>query len=251
MSCCKILPMENSLLIILQLLLAHIVTDFVIQPTKWVTHKREYKSRSVYLYIHAFIAGFLTFVFLLKLEWWYIAVFIGFTHFFIDLWKLQFRKDNLKMFVSDQVLHLFAILIAWLYITSNYQNIGSFVSELITSETILAIIIGYLVIVFPTGFLIGKATKRWQNEVEDDLKKNSLDAAGRYIGIFERILVLTFILTANFSAIGFLIAAKSILRFSDKSEVGARKQTEYVLIGTLMSFTITILVGFLVRHIAF
>ncbi|MDX1762484.1 MAG: DUF3307 domain-containing protein [Christiangramia sp.] len=243
--------MENSLLIILQLLLAHIITDFVIQPTSWVNHKRKFKAKSKYLYLHAFIAGLLTLVFLMKLEWWYIALFIGFTHFFIDLWKLQFGRDTLKMFVSDQLLHLFAILMAWLYLTSNFFNIGEFLHDLISSEAILAIIIGYLIIIFPTGFLIGKATKRWQNEVEDDLRKNSLDSAGRYIGIFERVLVLTFILTTNFSAIGFLIAAKSILRFSDKSETGARKQTEYVLIGTLMSFTITILIGFLVRHVMF
>ena len=243
--------MENSILILLQLLLAHIITDFVFQPTKWVTHKRNHKSRSKYLYLHAFIAGLLTFIFLMRLEWWYIALFIAFTHFFIDLWKLQFNRDTLKIFLSDQFFHLFAILIAWLYLTSNHTNIGAFFIEIFSSEAILATIIGYLLIIFPAGFLIGKATKRWQNEVEDDLRKNSLDAAGRYIGIFERILVLTFILTTNFSAIGFLIAAKSILRFSDKSETGARKQTEYVLIGTLMSFTITILIGFLVRHIVF
>lgn len=243
--------MENSILIFLQLLLAHIITDFVIQPTTWVNHKRRYKSRSKFLYLHTFIAGLLTWVFLGKLEWWYIAVFIGITHYFVDLWKLQFSKDNLKMFLSDQILHLFAILIAWLYLTSNFSLIIPFLSDIVNSESVMAILIGYLIIIFPAGFLIGKATKRWQNEVEYDLKKNSLDAAGRYIGIFERILVLTFILAGNFSAIGFLIAAKSILRFSDKSETGARKQTEYVLIGTLMSFTITILIGLLIRHIAF
>jgi len=243
--------MENSTLILLQLLLAHIVTDFVLQPTKWVVHKREHKAKSVYLYIHAFISGFLSLLFLGKLEWWYIAVFISITHFFIDLWKLQFKKDDLKMFISDQVLHLLIIVISWLFLTSNFENIIPFISSIFTSEAVLGVLIGYLLIIFPAGFLIGKATKRWQNEVEDDLRKNSLDAAGRYIGIFERVLVLTFILTTNFSAIGFLIAAKSILRFSDKSETGARKQTEYVLIGTLMSFTITILIGFLVRHIVF
>ncbi|SDR81715.1 DUF3307 domain-containing protein [Gramella sp. MAR_2010_147] len=239
------------MLIFLQLLLAHIITDFVIQPTKWVNHKRHYKGKSKFLYIHSFIAGILTFLFLAKLEWWYIAVFIGITHYFIDLWKLQFKKDNLKMFVADQVLHLFIIILACLYLVSGFGEILPFFSRLFSSEAVLAILTGYLIIIFPTGFLIGKATKRWQNEVEDDLRKNSLDAAGRFIGIFERVLVLTFILTTNFSAIGFLIAAKSILRFSDKSETGARKQTEYVLIGTLMSFTITILIGFLIRHIAF
>ncbi|MCM8570197.1 DUF3307 domain-containing protein [Gramella jeungdoensis] len=243
--------MENSILILLQLLLAHVITDFVIQPTKWVKHKRRNKGRSKFLYLHAIIAGVLTLIFLMRIEYWYVAVFISFTHFFTDLWKLQFHRDSLKIFLSDQILHLFAIVLAWLWITSNFQSIIPYLSDLLSSESVMAIIIGYLVIIFPAGFLIGKATQRWQNEVEDDLRRNSLDAAGRYIGIFERVLVLTFILTLNFSAIGFLIAAKSILRFSDKSETGARKQTEYVLIGTLMSFTITILIGFLVRQVAF
>ena len=223
----------------------------MLQPTSWVRNKRSKKGKSAYLYLHALIAGVLTLIFLMRIEYWYIALFISVTHFFTDLWKLQFSRDTLKIFVSDQLLHLFAIVLAWLWMTSNFENIIPYLSGLLASETVMAIIIGYLLVIFPTGFLIGKATMRWQNEVEHDLRKNSLDAAGRYIGIFERILVLTFILTANFSAIGFLIAAKSILRFSDKSETGARKQTEYVLIGTLMSFTITILIGFLVRQVAF
>jgi len=239
------------MLILLQLLLAHIITDFVLQPTKWVEHKREHKVKSKYLYFHSLIAGLLTLIFLMKLEWWYIAVFISITHFLIDLWKLQFKNDNFKMFLADQILHLLIIILAWLFLTDNFEKILLVFSKMFSSEAFLGVLIAYLFIIFPTGFLIGKATERWQNEVEDDLKKNSLDAAGRYIGILERILVLTFILTTNFSAIGFLIAAKSILRFSDKSEAGARKQTEYVLIGTLMSFTITILTGFLVRHIIF
>jgi len=239
------------MIILLQLLLAHIITDFVLQPTKWVNHKRKHKGKSKFLYLHAVIAGLLTLLFFAKLEWWYIALFIGITHFFIDLWKLQFKTDNLKIFVLDQMLHIIMIFLAWLFLISGFDEVIPVIANLFTSEAFLGILIGYLIIIFPTGFLIGKATKRWQNEVEDDLKKNSLDAAGRFIGIFERILVLTFILTSNFSAIGFLIAAKSILRFSDKSETGARKQTEYVLIGTLMSFTITIIIGFLIRHIAF
>jgi len=239
------------MIILLQLLLAHIITDFVLQPTKWVNHKRKHKGKSKFLYLHAVIAGLLTLLFLAKLEWWYVALFIGITHFFIDLWKLQFKTDNLKMFVLDQMLHIIMIFLAWLFLISGFDEVIPVIANLFTSEAFLGILIGYLIIISPTGFLIGKATKRWQNEVEDDLKKNSLDAAGRFIGIFERILVLTFILTSNFPAIGFLIAAKSILRFSDKSETGARKQTEYVLIGTLMSFTITIIIGFLIRHIAF
>lgn len=241
----------NSLLIFIQLLLAHLLTDFVLQPNSWIRHKRKYRAKSYFLVIHALLAGILSLVFLQKLEWWYAALFISVTHYLIDVWKLQQKKDNLKYFLLDQLFHLIVLVLVWLFLIKGYRNVLPGIRELFNSPQFLIVIAAYLFVIFPTGFLIGKATKHWQDEIEKTYQKNSLEAAGRYIGIFERILVLTFILTNNFSAIGFLIAAKSILRFSDKSESGARKQTEYVLIGTLMSFAVTILLGLLVKYLLF
>ncbi|MDT0676899.1 DUF3307 domain-containing protein [Autumnicola musiva] len=240
-----------AVLVLLQLLLAHILTDFVFQPTKWVLHKRKYKATSKYLYIHSFIAGLLTYILLQQWHLWYVALFIALTHFFIDYWKLMHNKDNLQVFLLDQLFHIIIILLVWVYLSNEYDQVLPMVVSFVSSPSALAIIIGYLLVIFPVGFIVGKSTEGWHNELLEEGKSVSLEAAGRYIGIFERILVLTFILTNNFSAIGFLIAAKSILRFSDKSEAGARKQTEYVLIGTLMSFAITIITGLLIRHIFF
>lgn len=242
--------MDNAaLLILLQLLLAHVLTDFVLQPTKWVMQKRALKQASVYLYIHSLIAGLLTYIFLQKWELWIVPVIISVTHFLIDLWKLYQKRDDLRIFILDQAMHLLVLLLVWLYIIDGFHYILPILKNAFSSADFLAIGIGYLLVIFPVGFLIGKATLRWQNEIEISNQKTSLEAAGRYIGIFERILVLTFVLLGNFAAIGFLIAAKSILRFNDKTESGARKQTEYVLIGTLMSFAITILFGLLIRHL--
>lgn len=242
--------MNEELLIAVQLLLAHILTDFVFQPTKWVKHKRQHKSASLYLYFHSFLAGFFTYIILQQWQLWPLALFISITHFFIDLWKLSFKKDSLKIFLLDQLWHLLVLLLVWIYIIKGFDQVLPFIEDFFTSVPVLTILTAYLIVIFPAGFIIGKATKKWQDEIETTNQSTSLEAAGRYIGVFERILVLTFILTNNFSAIGFLIAAKSILRFSDKSEAGARKQTEYVLIGTLMSFAITIIIGFLAYHIA-
>lgn len=238
--------MESSLILI-QLLLAHLFTDFVLQPTSWINHKRTYKGASFILIIHSILAGALTLLFLQRWDLWYVAIFISLTHYFIDWWKLSQPKDNLKFFLLDQLFHLLVILLAWLYIIKGFGLFLPTLQELLNSEAFLAITGAYLIVIFPAGYLIGKATQRWHNEIEVTYRENSLEAAGRYIGIFERILVLTFILTNNFAAIGLLIAAKSILRFSDKSETGARKQTEYVLIGTLMSFALTILLGLLIQ----
>ena len=63
---------------------------------------------------------------------------------------------------------------------------------------------------------------------------------GFWIGCTERLVILTFILANHYDAAGLLIAAKSILRVSDQQ---ARKQTEYVLLGTLLSLAIAIAIG--------
>ena len=39
--------------------------------------------------------------------------------------------------------------------------------------------------------------------------------AGEWIGYIERVLILTFVITGNIEAVGFLLAAKSVFRFDD------------------------------------
>lgn len=240
--------MNPELILALQLILAHVITDFVMQSQKMITQKREKKARAPFLYFHAFLAGLLTYLIVQDWRMWVIPIIISVTHFFIDLWKLNKKNDSLKYFLLDQFFHLIVLLLVWLYLTSNFSEVLPFITYIFNSTVTLVVLVGYLIVIFPVGFIIGKATQRWQEEIAgDEGKFPSLQKAGRYIGIFERILVLTFILTDNFAAIGLLIAAKSILRFSDKGKSGARKQTEYVLIGTLMSFSLTIIIGLLMR----
>ena len=54
---------------------------------------------------------------------------------------------------------------------------------------------------------------------------------------------MTFILLGSYEAIGFLMAAKSIFRFGELKDKNEIKRTEYVLLGTLMSFTIAVVVA--------
>ena len=48
-------------------------------------------------------------------------------------------------------------------------------------------------------------------------------------------------------AVGFLLAAKSIFRFGDLKEAHDIKLTEYVLIGTLLSFGIAIITALMTQ----
>jgi hypothetical protein len=102
----------------------------------------------------------------------------------------------------------------------------------------------------PTSILIKNTISIWtpENKSKHD---NSLSNAGNYIGILERLFVFTFIVTGHFEAIGFLLAAKSIFRFGDLKEAKDRKLTEYVLIGTLLSFGIALITGLLAQAISF
>ncbi len=75
-------------------------------------------------------------------------------------------------------------------------------------------------------------------------KKNDLHRAGRWIGSIERIMAMVLVMLQQYTAIGFIIAAKSILRYNE-SKTG---KTEYVLIGTLLSFSIALIIGIGIRE---
>ena len=68
--------------------------------------------------------------------------------------------------------------------------------------------------------------------------------SGELICWLERGLILVFVIMSQYEAIGFLIAAKSILRFSEASK--GDEKSEYVLTGTLLSLAIALCLGILV-----
>lgn len=109
----------------------------------------------------------------------------------------------------------------------------------LTAEAIqiLIIILLYGIQAWPFGWIIKKATQRWRNELlASGPERDSLTNAGLWIGVLERLLIVTFILAGELGAIGFLMASKSILRFGDRDMNHQRKQSEYILIGTLLSY---------------
>jgi len=56
-----------------------------------------------------------------------------------------------------------------------------------------------------------------------------------------------FILVGEPAGIGFLAAAKSVFRIGELKESTDRNLAEYILIGTLMSFTIAMVAGLAAR----
>ncbi len=230
------------MVLLFKLLLAHFIGDFILQPTAWVRAKEEKKLRAWQLYIHTLVHAAL--IMLLLWDWSFLkwAALIAFLHFIIDGAKLMLQKEENKRgyFFTDQVLHIFSILAVYLL----YQNksLTFLVPDL--DEGFWLLITLVLFNTFPAAIVIRNLLMHWTRQIEN-LEDESLQQAGKYIGILERLFVFVFMVTGHLETVGFLIAAKSIFRFGDLTRAKDRKLTEYILIGTLISFGMAILSGLL------
>ncbi|GAA0881390.1 hypothetical protein GCM10009119_43600 [Algoriphagus jejuensis] len=232
------------MIILLKLILAHFVGDFILQPKAWVADKEQFKAKSPKLYLHILLHGLLVLVFLWDWRYWLLALAVTIIHGLIDLTKLnaQTEATKPKWFLIDQGLHLVSlVLVASFWIQ---PQLGDFFS-LIESKNSWVYVTAVTFLTAVSGIVIQVVLSTWAS-VLDDSNEESLHNAGRYIGILERLFVFTFVVTGNWEAIGFLLAAKSVFRFGDLKESKDRKLTEYILIGTLLSFGIAIATGMLV-----
>ncbi len=101
-------------------------------------------------------------------------------------------------------------------------------------------LLAILLCIKPANILIKLVLKKYQ--IGETQSCENIKNAGALIGNLERILTIIFVIIGQYEAIGFIIAAKSILRFKDTDTA----KTEYVLAGTFLSFGIALLSGLMV-----
>ena len=226
---------------LVKLVLSHLLTDFVLQPTSWIEDRRRRHFSSGKLYCHALVTAGLAYIFI-GWRYWLVALIILFTHFFIDGWK-SYRPQRVRYFLIDQLLHFTVIAGCWLLTFRDWGFWDVMLHRLNTDWQGWIVLAAFIFVASPAGILIGQLTSQWSKKIDDP--ENNLANAGKWIGIAERVIVLIMVLQNQYSAIGLVIAAKSILRFSEKDRQEVK--TEYLLIGTLLSIGIAILTGLLVK----
>ncbi|MBT4917492.1 DUF3307 domain-containing protein [Candidatus Peregrinibacteria bacterium] len=138
-------------MILSYLILAHLLGDFVLQPSSLVQWKmKSMKGNFVHVLIHFIVSNLILMPFILNGYEWLVLVIlcISFAHFWIDEAKINYDlKHDIKVkpFLIDQMLHLLTILVAYFFInetawtlpnTSFYQlytnaNIINFASLLV------------------------------------------------------------------------------------------------------------------------
>lgn len=256
----------------LRLLLAYLLVEFILRPGLPVEDRSGKSRRSGHLIGHAVAAGGLTFLFA---SLWNIIFVLrdpsslpGLLPQFRDALVYAFVLVAVAHFVIDGMLPDLAAGLrkriargrdpadegvmpepaGWLFIA--HLAVLFIVLALLSPQTpapypfgspiemirVWIVIITFLLVLQPGGILVGSVTRSWRKDIAAS-EEDGLDHAGRLIGYVERVLIVTFILVNEYTAIGFLIAAKGLFRINDA------KRSEYIIVGTLVSFAIAVLIG--------
>lgn len=222
----------------IKIILAHLLGDFVFQNNKMVEDINENKLKSISLYKHVSIHLILILVFTgFDKQFIIPAILLTLAHFLIDATTKIFLRNKIKalyLLVLDQMLHFLTIAIFIRYYFEYSLN-----PNLIFNTKSYLLGIALICTTFVSSIIIKKSIAIFNYQIST----NGIENAGKYIGILERLFVFSFVLMSFWEGIGFLLAAKSIFRFGDLRKNKDVKLTEYILIGTLLSFGLAILIG--------
>ncbi|MDO4191307.1 MAG: DUF3307 domain-containing protein [Bacteroidales bacterium] len=235
----------ETFIILVKLLCAHLCSDFIFQTDSINKGKRKSGVAGIgYLLLHSAIHALTAYLFVSEWSCWQVPTVIFVSHFVIDLVKYKCCEDSLCTFLIDQVCHL--IVLVALFFVFWGEDLDSICLNSTYTSKIWIIAMAYVLMLRPSSILLGLFLDKW---TPSSPNTQSLPNAGQWIGYIERVLILTFVLIGSIEGVGFLLAAKSVFRFGELNKAKEIRNTEYVLIGTLASFTLAILTGIGVTHL--
>jgi hypothetical protein len=223
------------------LFFAHVLADFVFQTNKMVATK----DRPSTLLLHT-LAVYLCAAVALGSWHWVLLVLAG-VHLAIDALKVAVVKPDstdIKPYLLDQAAHLLSITALagfapqlWaLGVWANPAAQGGLLDLSAWAPEAMLLTAGAIYTTRAGGFAVGKLMSPFTMGAPEA----SLPKGGNMIGVLERGLIYLMFLAGQPAGIGFLIAAKSVLRFDSQSK---NEKAEYVIIGTLASFSWAIAVS--------
>ncbi len=245
--------------LLLLLLSAHFIADFYIQPinytenskTKALQNKKFWQQYGLQmvLFVGVIIAAELTILTSI------LAILVIAILQLLSLLRSYYQPINLASFLLEQCIKIIILTMLWAYIIDiSVAEAMMFLERIITAKNTL-IALSYLLVCKPASLIISLALKKHTDDLarvnEDNVEQLTsnksenigLLSAGAWIGYIERCLAISFIFMGQFAGIGFLVATKTIFRFGDLTKNKDMKLTEYMMLGTLLSYAIAIFVG--------
>ena len=229
------------ILLLLKLFFYHIIADFLLQNEWMIRSKKQGNFVTAGAVSHIGIHALLLFLITWSESWSSViiagAIAILISHYLIDWLKIHLEKKENKrlLFFLDQIAHIIMlVLVAWLVSEKPMQSVSQpVINQLLLLATSL------ILVTQVSGVITGVLLSKWTDQGNDF--DNSLANAGMHIGFLERFLIFVFIINSQWAAVGLLLTAKSIFRFSEIEK--NRKLAEYFLIGTLISLTLSIIIS--------
>lgn len=240
-------------IVLILFLIGHVLGDFYLQSSESIINKEEsFKKISQQSIIYLFLMVFVIIpVFSLKMLKW--AFIISVAHFTINLVKLFIKKkitiddklDTLE-YSLDQIIHILVII----FITATLHLLSETISYIYCIQyilnslqvdflSIISWILILLIIIQPVNITIRKVLYRYRPTTNQE---EGHPNAGALIGMLERCIIVLFLFAGQYSAIGFVLTAKSIARYNKIAD--DPKFSEYYLLGTLLS-TMLVIVAYL------
>jgi len=224
------------------LLLAHVLADFVFQ-TNWIASN---KHRPLVFALHI---GLVFITAALALGHWQLPALgwlagLALAHALIDLAKRLAGATGFVGFITDQAAHLaslalLATLMPSLWATGLWAGLLPGQSWPLMAAALAA---GFILATRAGGFAVGALLAPYRDvELPEGLANGGL-----LIGLLERAMIFLLVLAGEPAGIGFLIAAKSVLRIEATFADGKKHHpaAEYIIIGTLASFAWAMAISF-------
>ncbi len=234
---------------ILAMLLAHMVGDYVLQ---WDALAR-WKGASIKgATVHGLIVLAVTLLFatLIDRDWWPYAVLVGLAHTIIDAsWVgLNRRFTSRGMYglirlLADQTLH-FAVILCSLFASGYATPTTLFSATLAAVQThrLWAIALGYVLISMPAWIFIEFIFYGLINGSAPDFSRVG---KYKYIGSLERGLIATFVATGQFTLVPVVALPRLVLE--SPQYFGSNRATLY-LAEWLSSLAVAVLIGLVLGH---
>ena len=230
--------------IFLLFFIGHFLGDYYFQSDKSVQNQNK-KTVRLHSLIYT-LSLLLTTLPVMNKMIFIVVLILSFTHWLIDSIKYRYKATHelsyekfVFIYLFDQLLHIMIILLGGSFlmlqtVDIQYQlGLQNIILQLqLNSELILSWILMLLVIYKPSSISIRIILDHFEpaHKKEED---EGITNAGALIGIFERLIIFLMLYAGQWTAIGFVLTAKSVARYNKISE--DPQFAEYYLLGTLLS----------------
>jgi hypothetical protein len=236
-----------------RLILALFISDFILQ-FNWIIRIKE---KPLGLALHGLIyivVSLLAVINILNSQLVILIIALGLLHILVDTVKNLLKKCVKGLdwfwFLADQSVHVLTVIIGVGLVSDTFRQ--SFITQWNQIDFLRIIKYASLGIINLMGgmFFTESITKNYQSE-----EKASRINSHAVIGIFERLLITISVIIAKFEIIGFLIAAKSLIRLPEaisndpgNKKEASHKMVNYYLIGTFVSYSWAITITLLFKR---